>query len=156
MVDKMLKTQIIECSAVVKWAFSDVMSADFTSFFLWEIVHSAMGRMGKQVDKVRSEYEQLHERFRKSSLDPDSVQSEISEEELESKLTSLNTLRAQQKDLFFLLIERFVDRLTRHLTMPVIKVEAGEKAVSDGPFFLKWTIERFEDLILTVISILYP
>lgn len=150
----MLKTQIVECPSVVKWIFSDSMRGEFTSFFVWEIMHSAVHRMGKQVDKVRSEYEQLHDRFKKTSLDPESVQSEISEEELEHKLASLNTLRSQQKDLFFLLIEKFVEKLTRHLSappaVPNLKVEEGEKMAGDGPFFYKWSIERFEDVILTV------
>lgn len=161
MVDKMLKTQIVDCPSVVKWIFSDAMHGEFTNFFVWEIMHSTVNRMGKQVEKVRGEYAQLHERFKKSSLDPESVQSEISEEELEHKLASLNTLRGQQKDLFFSIIDRFIDKLTRHLNaqptsnnnaLPNVKLEEGVeiKPVDDGPYYYKWSVERFEDLILTV------
>lgn len=156
MVDKMLKTQIVECASVVKWAFSDTIREAFTSFFLWEIVHSAINRMGKQVEKVRAEYANMQERLKKSSLDPDSVQSEISEEELEQKLTTLNSLKRQQKDLFFLVVDRFVERLTQHLNnssaLSQVKIEEGAKVpFADGPHFYKWALERFEDVILSVI-----
>lgn len=155
MVDKMLKTQIVDCPSVVKWIFSDAMRVEFTSFFVWEIFHSTLNRMRKQVEKVRAEYNQLAERFKKSSLDPESVQSEISEEELEHKQASLNTLLAQQKELFFLAIDKFVEKLTRHLNAPAalpnVKVEDGEKLAGEGPYFYKWAVERMEDVILTVI-----
>lgn len=152
MVDKMLKTQIVECMTVVKWIFSDTMRYEFNSFYVWEIMHATLKRMGKQVEKLRAEYEQLEEKHKKSSLDPDSVQSEITDKELEYKLESLNTMRTQQKELFFTLIERFVDKLTQHLTQPSVKIEEGEelKMLGDSPYFFKWASERFEDILLTV------
>lgn len=154
MVDKMLKTQIVECAPVIKWIFSDAMKNEFNSFYLWEIMHSTVNRMGKQVDKVRNEYNQLHGRYRKTSLDPDSVQSEISEEEIEQKLATLNSLKTQQKELFYLLIERFVDKLTQYLIVSDIKNEDGVKMEVTSPYFYKWAIERFEDILLTVILLL--
>jgi nuclear cap-binding protein subunit 1 len=39
LVDKMLKTQIVECSAVANWIFSKDMLADFTKLYAWEILH---------------------------------------------------------------------------------------------------------------------
>lgn len=71
MVDKMLKTQIVECASVAKWIFSDDMRQDLTSFYVWEILHSTISRMSKQVDKVKNEYNQLNDKFRKSTLDSD-------------------------------------------------------------------------------------
>jgi nuclear cap-binding protein subunit 1 len=71
MVDKMLKTQIVECASVAKWIFSDDMRQDLTSFYVWEILHSTISRMSKQVDKVKNEYNQLSDKFRKSTLDSD-------------------------------------------------------------------------------------
>jgi hypothetical protein len=68
-VDKMLKTQIVECSSVVKWVFSDGMRTELTSFYVWEILHSTINRMSKQVDKLRTEYNELDAKFKKSSLD---------------------------------------------------------------------------------------
>lgn len=67
LVDKMLKTQIVECSSVVKWIFSDEMKSEVTSFYVWEILHSTLNRMSKQVDKFRHEFAELSERFKKAS-----------------------------------------------------------------------------------------
>lgn len=69
MVDKMLKTQIVECSSVAKWIFSTDMKQEITHFYVWEILHATISRMSKQVDKVKHEYAQLNEKFNKSTLD---------------------------------------------------------------------------------------
>jgi nuclear cap-binding protein subunit 1 len=58
-VDKMLKTQIVECSSVVNWIFSSSMKADFTKFYVWEILHSTLNRMNKHVIKFQQEYQEL-------------------------------------------------------------------------------------------------
>ena len=39
LVDKMLKTQIIECSAVANWIFSKEMLSEFTKLYVWEMLH---------------------------------------------------------------------------------------------------------------------
>ena len=39
LVDKMLKTQIIECSAVANWIFSKDMMAEFTKAYVWEMLN---------------------------------------------------------------------------------------------------------------------
>ena len=69
MVDKMLKTQIVECSSVANWIFCEEMKQDLTKFYCWEILHSSVNRMSKQVDKLQNEYNQLNEKYRKPVLD---------------------------------------------------------------------------------------
>lgn len=39
LVDKMLKTQIVECSAVANYIFSKEIGSEFTKNYLWEILH---------------------------------------------------------------------------------------------------------------------
>lgn len=39
LIDKMLKTQIVECAAVANWVFSKEMVPEFTKCYIWEIVH---------------------------------------------------------------------------------------------------------------------
>ena len=39
LVDKLLKTQIVECAAVANWIFSKDMMTDFTKSYVWEILH---------------------------------------------------------------------------------------------------------------------
>ena len=152
MVDKMLKTQIVECASVAKWIFSEDMKQEFTSFYVWEILHATVSRMSKQVDKVKHEYMQLSEKFSKSSsLDTDAC--EVSEEELDQKLQTLNLLKEQQKNLFTVIVKRFIETLSEHSAKPdvEIKVEAGEKTlICDSAYWMKWASDRFEDIFLAV------
>ena len=69
LVDKMLKTQIVECASVAEWIFNESMRQDLTSFYVWEILHASVNRMNKQVDKLQHEYNQLNEKLKKSSLE---------------------------------------------------------------------------------------
>ncbi|CAF0836408.1 unnamed protein product [Didymodactylos carnosus] len=55
LVDKMVKTQIIECSAVANWIFSQEVSQDLTNFYIWEILSSTIDKMNRQVEKYFNE-----------------------------------------------------------------------------------------------------
>ena len=39
LVDKLLKTQIVECSSVANWIFSKDMLTEFTKGYTWEMLH---------------------------------------------------------------------------------------------------------------------
>lgn len=52
LIDKLLKTQIVECSAVATWIFSKEMNSDFTKMYLWEILHLTIKKMNKHVIKL--------------------------------------------------------------------------------------------------------
>lgn len=79
------------------------------------------------------------------------VQLETSEEEIEQKLSTLNTLKGQQKVLFFTIIEKFFEVLTVYLVNSEVKVEDGEKGETNkNPNWFKWASERFEDFLLIV------
>ena len=80
-------------------------------------------------------------------------QNEITEEEIEHKLLILNTLKDQQQQLFILVVQRFIEVLNEKLNRPDVdvKIEDGEKIdPCSNPHWLKWTIERFEDVLLMV------
>ena len=77
------------------------------------------------------------------------MHNEVSEDEIDQKLQTLNNLKEQQKQLFFIIIKKFIQIITEHLNAPDIKTEEGEKPVT-GPHWLKWIGERFEDFLLTV------
>lgn len=51
-VDKLLKTQIVECSSVATWIFSKEMTKEFTKMYLWEILHLTIKKMNKHVMKL--------------------------------------------------------------------------------------------------------
>lgn len=52
LIDKLLKTQIVECSAVATWIFSKEMNSEFTKMYLWEILHLTIKKMNKHVIKL--------------------------------------------------------------------------------------------------------
>lgn len=146
MVDKMLKTQIVECASVANWVFSDTMKQDLTCFYVWEILHATVNRMSKQVDKLHNEYQEMDQKYRKQ--DSIEAHSEITEEEIDQKLQTLNMLKKQQKELFLTIIKQFIQIINEHLLAPDIKTEDGEKPLY-GTHWLKWIGERFEDFLLT-------
>lgn len=55
LVDKLVKTQIVECSAVANWIFSSELSSELTNFYVWEILTSTIEKMNRQVDKYHNE-----------------------------------------------------------------------------------------------------
>ena len=59
LIDKMLKTQIVECSTIVNWIFSDEMSSQLTSFYVWEIFNSTLNRMNQHVGKTQHDYNEF-------------------------------------------------------------------------------------------------
>lgn len=56
LIDKLLKTQIVECSAVATWIFSKEMTNDFTKMYLWEVLHLTIKKMNKHVIKLGKWY----------------------------------------------------------------------------------------------------
>jgi len=151
MVDKMLKTQIVRCSSVANWIFCDAMKQDLTKFYCWEILHSTVNRMSKQVDKLQNDYNQLSEKYRKPAMD-ESINNDITEDELDLKLSTLNSLREQQKELFSIVIKRFIVIITEHLNKSNIKTEMSETetaSIETSTHWIKWIGERFEDFLIT-------
>ncbi|CAF3752736.1 unnamed protein product [Rotaria socialis] len=55
LVDKLVKTQIVECSAVANWIFSSELGSELTNFYIWEILTSTIEKMNRQVDKYQTE-----------------------------------------------------------------------------------------------------
>lgn len=77
-VDKLLKTQIVECSAVATWIFSKEMGTEFTKMYLWEVLHLTIKKMNKHVIKLGHELQEAREILAKAD------DSSSSEEEDES------------------------------------------------------------------------
>ena len=77
-VDKMLKTQIVECCAVANWLFSRDMAHQFTRSYVWEILHATIRKMNKHVARLendvreaRAKLTQVHHSDDASSSDND-------------------------------------------------------------------------------------
>ncbi|KAL7988540.1 hypothetical protein Chor_007459 [Crotalus horridus] len=65
LVDKMIRTQIVDCAAVANWIFSPELSHDFTRFYIWEILHSTIRKMNKHVMMIQKELEEAKEKLAK-------------------------------------------------------------------------------------------
>lgn len=71
-VDKMLKTQIVECCAVANWIFSRAMSSEFTRSFLWEILHLTIKKMNKHVIRLEKEVAEARLKLKAAPSDSES------------------------------------------------------------------------------------
>lgn len=71
-VDKMLKTQIVECCAVANWIFSRDMAPEFTKSYIWEILHLTIRKMNKHVVRLEKELTEARAKMRAAPSDSES------------------------------------------------------------------------------------
>ncbi|XP_028165483.1 nuclear cap-binding protein subunit 1-like, partial [Ostrinia furnacalis] len=126
LVDKMLKTQIVECSAVATWLFSKEMASYFTHGCLWEVLHLTIDKMNKHVSKLSGELQEAREalaRADSSSSDSEDEsgskkkkdQDKPTEEAVERMEERLEAAHMDQKRLFLIVFQRFIMILSEHL-----------------------------------------
>ncbi|KAK6188882.1 hypothetical protein SNE40_004967 [Patella caerulea] len=150
LVDKLLRTQVVECSAVANWLFSDEMSQDFISFYMWEIMHSTIKKMSKQVDKLQKDVDEARDKLdaqrRRAAdgldmdgYDDDDVPTPEIIDRMEDKL---ETALSQQKSLFLIIFQRFIILLTEHLA------RCESDGIDYNTAWYKWVIERLQQIFL--------
>ena len=164
-VDKLLKTQIVECAAVANWIFSKDMVGEFTKVYIWEILHLTIRKMNKHVNKLNKEANDARKMIEdnssdmesdgghsgdsddggkrnkksSSSLAPDAEKP--TEEQVERLEERLEAAQADQKNLFLIIFQvKFVD---------VVFTRPG------GNFGLICRNESLFELILTAASCTY-
>lgn len=71
LVDKLLKTQIVQCSSVAIWIFSRDMSAEFLKAYVWEIVHLTIRKMNQHVHRLTVELAETRARLHHDPADDD-------------------------------------------------------------------------------------
>uniref|UniRef100_A0A6P7GAR9 Nuclear cap-binding protein subunit 1-like n=1 Tax=Diabrotica virgifera virgifera TaxID=50390 RepID=A0A6P7GAR9_DIAVI len=152
LVDKMLKTQIVECSAVANWIFSKEMNSEFTKMYLWEILHLTIKKMNKHVIKIGGELVEAREKLaRAESSDSESDDDEKkkqddlekpTEEMIEKMEEKLEGAQGDQKNLFLIIFQRFIMILTEHL------VRCDTDGKDYGTHWYKWTIGRLQQIFL--------
>uniref|UniRef100_A0A2D4JUE4 MIF4G-like type 2 domain-containing protein n=2 Tax=Micrurus TaxID=8634 RepID=A0A2D4JUE4_9SAUR len=147
LVDKMIRTQIVDCAAVANWIFSPELSHDFTRFYIWEILHSTIRKMNKHVMMIQKELEEAKERLAKQHKRRDDVRSNERgnwplEERIEHLQEKVESAQSEQKNLFLVIFQRFIMILTEHLA----RSEAGGINVIT-PWY-KNCIERLQQIFL--------
>uniref|UniRef100_A0A671UHW1 Nuclear cap binding protein subunit 1 n=1 Tax=Sparus aurata TaxID=8175 RepID=A0A671UHW1_SPAAU len=148
LVDKMIRTQIVDCAAVANWLFSQDMAHEFTRLFIWEILHSTIRKMDKHVQKIQQELEEAKDKLEKQHGDDEDMDkaSEDEEGQLEEQIERLQekveSAQSEQKNLFLVIFQRFIMLLTEHL----VRCETGSVDIST-PWY-KNCIERLQQIFL--------
>ncbi|KAM8962304.1 nuclear cap-binding protein subunit 1 [Pelodytes ibericus] len=149
LVDKMIRTQIVDCAAVANWIFSPELSRDFTRLYIWEILHSTIRKMNKHVQKIQKELEDTKQRLAKQNKRRDSGDDDDSgredgplEEQIERLQEKVEAAQSEQKNLFLVIFQRFIMILTEHL----VRCETGGIDVNT-PWY-KNCIERLQQIFL--------
>lgn len=145
----MLKTQIVECSAVANWIFSKEMTGEFTKMYLWEILHLTIKKMNKHVIKLGAELSEAREKLaRAESSDEESEEEndaeKPTEEMVERMEEKLEAAQADQKNLFLIIFQRFIMILSEHL------VRCDTDGKDYNTHWYKWTIGRLQQVFLAV------
>ncbi|XP_025033201.1 nuclear cap-binding protein subunit 1-like, partial [Python bivittatus] len=117
LVDKMIRTQIVDCAAVANWIFSPELAHDFTRFYIWEILHSTIRKMNKHVMMIQKELEEAKERLAKQHKRRDDARSNEREnwpleEQIERLQEKVESAQSEQKNLFLVIFQRFIMILT--------------------------------------------
>ncbi|XP_062405532.1 nuclear cap-binding protein subunit 1 [Sardina pilchardus] len=154
LVDKMVRTQIVDCAAVANWVFSQDMAHDFTRFYMWEILHSTLRKMNKHVQKVQKELEEAKDKLEKQQhkkkdsgdeeeMDRLSGDEDMQlEEQIERLQEKVEAAQSEQKNLFLVIFQRFIMMLTEHL----VRCETG--GIDFNTSWYKICIERLQQVFL--------
>uniref|UniRef100_A0AAY5KZA6 MIF4G domain-containing protein n=1 Tax=Esox lucius TaxID=8010 RepID=A0AAY5KZA6_ESOLU len=153
LVDKLIRTQIVDCAAVANWLFSPNMAHEFTRFYVWEILHSTIRKMNKHVQKIQKELEEAKEKLEKQQHKKDSGDEEDMErnsededgqleEQIERLQEKVESAQSEQKNLFLVIFQRFIMMLTEHL----VRCETG--SVDFNTPWYKNCIERLQQIFL--------
>ncbi|CAC5396916.1 NCBP1 [Mytilus coruscus] len=155
LVDKLLKTQIIEPSAVANWLFSSEMQPEFTKFYVWEIMHSTITKMSKHVDKLQKEVDDAkdkldaYKRRINDGLEDDDDDDVPTESLIERMEERLDLAQNQQKRLFLIIFQRFIMVLSDHLA------NCESNGIDYSTPWYKWCIERLQQIFLLHHELVY-
>uniref|UniRef100_T1JFR4 MIF4G-like type 2 domain-containing protein n=1 Tax=Strigamia maritima TaxID=126957 RepID=T1JFR4_STRMM len=153
LVDKMLKTQIVECFAVANWIFSKEMVPEFTKIYVWEILHLTIRKMNKHVQKLQKEVDDARDKLAKvvdlcckilqGDENSNSEKERPTEEMIERMEERLEAAQADQKNLFLIIFQRFIMILTEHIA------KRESEGRDSNTFWYRWTIGRLQQVFLT-------
>lgn len=141
--EKLMKSEVLQYSSVAIWIFSKANSDEFMEFYMWEILHSAIKRTVKNVDKCTKELEQAKDKQSKiSDGDDDNNNNEetISYEMIEKLEEKLDSALNEQKNLFLIIFQRFIMILTEHIQ----SCEAQGKSFRNYWHF--WALSRLQEI----------
>jgi len=162
LVDKLLKTQIVECSAVANWIFSKEMVSEFTKGYTWEMLHLTIRKMNKHVNKLSKEASEARRMIEESDSDNSDNDSanemeekdkrsgrkngngseKPTEEHVEKLEEKLEAAQADQKNLFLIIFQRFIMILSEHL------VHCDTDGMDFKTPWYMWTVGRLQQVFM--------
>lgn len=159
LIDKLVRMQLIDCSAVVNWLFSKDVKDNFTKLYVWEIMTSTLKKMIKHTNKVTGEVQEAKEKFAKLEEKtkkqveetvgeaktgfPSGELIEKQQKELDELTEKLENAERAQKQLFLIVFQRFIMILTEHI------VRAEQQQVDVDTQWFKYTTERLREVLIT-------
>ncbi|KAJ8029982.1 Nuclear cap-binding protein subunit 1 [Holothuria leucospilota] len=146
-IDKLIRTQIVSCPAVINWIFSEHMRQHFTEGFVWEILHGVLKKMNLEVLKLREELEEAREKKSKreegeASGDEYDISNTTTESQIEKLQESYEAAQSEQKNLFLIIFQRFIILLTEHI------ISCESKGTSFQTNWFIHSIHRLEQIFI--------
>uniref|UniRef100_A0A182FS60 MIF4G-like type 2 domain-containing protein n=2 Tax=Anopheles albimanus TaxID=7167 RepID=A0A182FS60_ANOAL len=162
-VDKLLKVQIVECSAVATWVFSKEMVGEFTKMYLWEILHLTIKKMNQHVTKLSREMNEAKDKLARTAesssseseeegggtsstpkrrKNADGTAEKPTEEQVERMEEKLEAAYVDQKRLFLIIFQRFIMILSEHL----VKCDTDGREYNTD--WYRWTIGRLQQVFM--------
>ncbi|RWS23790.1 nuclear cap-binding protein subunit 1-like protein, partial [Leptotrombidium deliense] len=142
LVEKYLKAEIVQHSAVANWMFSKDMANELSKSYVWEILLATVKRQIKAVEICQKELDEAKDKQRKSEdgeegIDEKDVPTEEVVEKLEEKLESA---QSDQKNLFLIVFQRFIMLLSEHIQ----SCESQGKTFKN--YWFRWMIGRLQQM----------
>ncbi|CAK9293128.1 unnamed protein product [Gordionus sp. m RMFG-2023] len=158
-IEKMIKTQLLNPAMVCNWVFSDEMSQDFTKSYIWEniIVHCCLGRIIKRVQNAEKDILDVKKRLKISGdfekeddismdvIDDDSNKNDnqnVTPEDLERMEEKMEALKNEQKRLLLISLQRFIIVLGEYL------VKCDNESINYSTPWYKYTSGRLQQIFL--------
>ncbi|CAB4063026.1 NCBP1 [Lepeophtheirus salmonis] len=151
-VDKLLKTQVVECAAIANWIFSADMKSEFTKMYVWEMLHLTIRKMNKHMIQENEDSqdeemdgEERHKGKKRGSKkrrrNPEKGE-RPTEEQVEKLEEKLESAQADQKNLFLIIFQRFIMIFSEHIA----RCDADD--VDFKTSWYTWTIGRLQQVFM--------
>ncbi|XP_046913339.2 nuclear cap-binding protein subunit 1 [Dermatophagoides farinae] len=150
LIDKLMKLEVLQYPTVAIWVFSKANSDEFMNFYMWEMLHSTIKRTIRNIKKCTNELEESRTKLNTSNEDGNgqmgdepSLKEEqtITYEMIEKLEEKLDSAQSEQKNLFLIILQRFIMILTEHIQ----SCEAHGKSFRNYWYF--WTMSRLQEVL---------
>lgn len=160
--DKLLKMQVIDCSAVVGWLFDEKMWQEHDRQWLFEVLNQALEKLTRQINVVEKDIKELTEKTENKIKEEDDEESDIKMDEdetkeekfkqdledLENNKEKLERMVTFQKGLFNDFLIAFIEEIKNAATSNTSEMDgSGDTPGTQTPKFM-WLRGRFCHVLL--------